>query len=70
FVIDLPQGGGKVSLQPEYVLSHTRERLILRNYQGHIMTFRNPGAELPVKTGVATQVEEALIDEDRTLVRS
>jgi len=70
FVIDLPQGGGKVSLQPEYVLSQTRERLILRNYQGHIMTFRNPGAELPVKTGVATQVEEALIDEDRTLVRS
>ena len=40
FVIDLPSGGGKVPLQPDYVLSHTKERLILRNYQGHIMTFR------------------------------
>jgi len=70
FVIDLPSGGGKVSLQPDYVLSHTRERLILRNYQGRIITFRNPGAERPENSGVAPQVEEAEVDEDRTLVRS
>jgi lysine 2,3-aminomutase len=70
FVIDLPQGGGKVSLQPDYVLSHTSERLILRNYQGHIHTFRNPGADLPGKIVVEPQQEEAVVDEDRTLVRS
>jgi lysine 2,3-aminomutase len=71
FVIDLPSGGGKVPLQPEYVLSHTKERLILRNYQGHIITFRNPGADLPEKIGlVEPQVEEAVINEDRSLVRS
>jgi lysine 2,3-aminomutase len=69
FVIDLPQGGGKVSLQPDNVLSHTRERLILRNYQGRIMTFRNPGADLSQERG-EPQRQEAVLHEDRTLVRS
>jgi len=62
FVIDLPSGGGKVSLQPDYVLSHTRERLILRNYQGRIITFRNPAAD--------PQTEVVTADEFRDLVRS
>jgi lysine 2,3-aminomutase len=68
FVIDLPSGGGKVSLQPDYVLSHTKERLILRNYQGRIITFRNPGADLSPR--VEPQVEEALAHDYRDLVRS
>jgi lysine 2,3-aminomutase len=69
FVIDLPSGGGKVSLQPDYLLSHTKERLILRNYQGRIVTFRNPGAN-PTQAIVETKVEEAAVNEYRDLVRS
>jgi len=70
FVIDLPSGGGKVSLQPDYVLSHTKERLILRNYQGRIITFRNPGADSGNKLEMVPQMEEAVVNEDRALVRS
>ena len=40
FVVDLPQGGGKVPLQPNYVLAQTEEELMLKNYEGHI--FRYP----------------------------
>ncbi len=69
FVIDLPSGGGKVPLQPDYVLSQTSERLILRNYQGRVITFRNPGVELS-PTRIETQAEEATVNEDRDLVRS
>ncbi len=62
FVIDLPQGGGKVSLQPDYVLSHTKERLILRNYQGKIITFRNPQADpAQVSSATHTQLEEVVV---------
>jgi len=43
FVIDLPQGGGKVPLQPNYVLAQTEDELVLRNYQGRIFHYRNPG---------------------------
>jgi len=42
FVIDLPQGGGKVPLQPDYILSKTNGELVLRNYEGHIFRYRNP----------------------------
>lgn len=49
FVIDLPQGGGKVPLQPNYVLSQTEEELLLRNYQGHLFCYRNPKSLSPAK---------------------
>lgn len=42
FVVDLPQGGGKVPLQPDYMLSRTDEKLILRNYEGRLFQYRNP----------------------------
>jgi lysine 2,3-aminomutase len=67
FVIDLPSGGGKVPLQPDYVLSHTPERLILRNYEGRIITFRNPGAD---HSQGRVEPQIAVPDEDRALVRS
>jgi lysine 2,3-aminomutase len=42
FVVDLPKGGGKVPLQPNYVLLQTEEEFVLRNYQGRIFHYRNP----------------------------
>jgi lysine 2,3-aminomutase len=80
FVIDLPQGGGKVSLQPDYVLSRTPEHLVLRNYQGRIINFRNPGIDPDSQIGpgpepaipvpVDVLVPEVVMNEDRALVRS
>jgi lysine 2,3-aminomutase len=43
FVIDLPQGGGKVPIQPDYVIAHTEDELVLRNYQERVFHYRNPG---------------------------
>ncbi len=45
YVIDLPHGGGKVPLQPQYVLAQTKDELILRNYQGHVFHYRNPSGK-------------------------
>ena len=42
FVIDLPQGGGKVPLQPNYVVAKKRGELVLRNYEGNLFRYRNP----------------------------
>lgn len=42
FVIDLPGGGGKVPLQPEYLISASGHEYIFRNYQGRIFRCRNP----------------------------
>lgn len=42
FVVDLVDGGGKVPLQPNYVLSMTGDELLLKNYQGRVFRYRNP----------------------------
>jgi L-lysine 2,3-aminomutase len=44
FVIDLPEGGGKVPIQPNYILTQTEDDLVLRNYQGRFFWYRNPKA--------------------------
>jgi lysine 2,3-aminomutase len=44
FVIDVPGGGGKIPLQPNYVVSWTSSELVVRNYEGLTFTYRNPAA--------------------------
>jgi lysine 2,3-aminomutase len=34
YVIDAPGGGGKIPIQPEYILSVQEDRVVLRNYEG------------------------------------
>ncbi|HJX12798.1 MAG TPA: KamA family radical SAM protein [Dehalococcoidales bacterium] len=43
FVVDLVQGGGKVPLQPNYALSMSQDELLLKNYEGQVFRYRNPG---------------------------
>ncbi|MFA9377880.1 MAG: lysine 2,3-aminomutase [Lachnotalea sp.] len=42
FVIDAPGGGGKIPVMPNYVLSSSSNKVILRNYEGVITTYREP----------------------------
>jgi lysine 2,3-aminomutase len=39
YVIDAPGGGGKVPVSPEYVLSRTADRVLIRNYEGKIFEY-------------------------------
>lgn len=40
FVVDVPGGGGKIPIMPNYVLSMGEEQTILRNYEGIILSYR------------------------------
>ena len=42
FVVDAPGGGGKIPVMPNYVLSQTHNKVVLRNYQGVITTYTEP----------------------------
>jgi lysine 2,3-aminomutase len=42
YVIDAPGGGGKIPIMPNYVLSWSTNKIILRNYQGVITTYQEP----------------------------
>lgn len=42
FVIDGPGGGGKIPLNPDYVLARDDEKTVLRNYEGETFEYPEP----------------------------
>ena len=42
FVIDAPGGGGKIPVQPNYLISQGDGMVVLRNYEGVIVSYREP----------------------------
>jgi len=43
FVVDAPGGGGKIPVMPNYVISQAPGKVVLRNYEGVISTYSEPG---------------------------
>ena len=50
FVIDAPGGGGKVPVNPDYVIHRDDERILMRNYEGK--TFEYPEPQTPASTAL------------------
>ncbi|NPV41054.1 MAG: lysine 2,3-aminomutase [Anaerolineae bacterium] len=42
FVVDAPGGGGKIPVMPNYVISSSDHKVVLRNYEGFISTYEEP----------------------------
>lgn len=42
YVIDAPGGGGKIPIMPNYLLSQSLDRVVVRNYEGFITTYAQP----------------------------
>ncbi len=42
FVVDAPGGGGKTPVMPQYMISSSPKRVVLRNYEGVITTYAEP----------------------------
>jgi len=49
FVIDAPGGGGKVPINPGYVLYHDNEKIVIRNYEGKIFEYPETGGDETVQ---------------------
>ena len=42
YVIDAPGGGGKIPVMPNYIISWSTNKVVLRNYEGVITTYNEP----------------------------
>lgn len=42
FVVDAPGGGGKTPVMPQYIISQSPHRIVLRNFEGVITTYTEP----------------------------
>jgi len=42
FIVDGPGGGGKIPLMPNYLLSYSDHKVVIRNYEGYVTTYEEP----------------------------
>lgn len=48
YVIDAPGGGGKIPIMPNYLISWSTNKVVLRNYEGIITTYKEPDSYEPI----------------------
>lgn len=48
YVIDAPGGGGKIPILPNYLISWSTNKVVLRNYEGVITTYKEPDSYEPL----------------------
>lgn len=49
YVIDLPGGGGKIPIMPDYVVGHDGDDLVMRNYRRQVYRYFDPEAGVEAK---------------------
>lgn len=47
YVVDAPGGGGKIPVMPNYLISMSDHKVVLRNFEGFITTYEEPVDYLP-----------------------
>ena len=47
YVIDAPGGGGKIPVMPNYLISWSTNKVVLRNFEGVITTYKEPDSYKP-----------------------
>jgi lysine 2,3-aminomutase len=48
YVVDAPGGGGKIPLQPDYLVGRDGEDLVLRNFEGKVFRYPDPLPAMPL----------------------
>jgi lysine 2,3-aminomutase len=54
YIIDAPGGGGKIPVMPNYLISMSDHKVVLRNYEGYITTYEEPTDYRPEDAAKAT----------------
>jgi len=47
YVVDAPGGGGKIPVMPNYLVSLSDHKIVLRNYEGYVTAYEEPVAYQP-----------------------
>ncbi|MBI3162193.1 MAG: lysine 2,3-aminomutase, partial [Chloroflexi bacterium] len=42
YIVDAPGGGGKIPVMPNYLMSMSDHKIIVRNYEGYVTTYEEP----------------------------
>ena len=47
YIVDAPGGGGKIPIMPNYLLSYSDHKVVVRNYEGYVTTYEEPVVYTP-----------------------
>ncbi|MCZ7571774.1 MAG: lysine 2,3-aminomutase [Ardenticatenaceae bacterium] len=64
YVIDAPGGGGKVPIMPQYLISQSPERAVVRNFEGFISAYTQPENYQPHDSRSCPDCRAAALAED------
>ncbi len=79
YIVDAPGGGGKIPVMPNYLLSMSDHKIILRNFEGYITTYEEPTDYTPAMAAVYKGPKRlepgqegltALLDGDKMFIKS
>jgi lysine 2,3-aminomutase len=63
YVIDAPQGGGKVPVSPQYLISQSDRSVVIRNYEGLITAYAQPQSSPSHNPAACPACREASLDQ-------
>jgi lysine 2,3-aminomutase len=79
YIVDAPGGGGKIPVMPNYLLSMSDHKIVLRNFEGMITTYEEPTEYTPDKAAKYKGLKRpepgqegltALLDGDSMFIKS
>ena len=62
YVVDAPGGGGKIPLNPNYLVSYSDHKVVLRNYEGYITTYEEPTEYKPIDPALVAPFRDATLE--------
>jgi lysine 2,3-aminomutase len=62
YVVDAPGGGGKIPLNPNYLLSYSDHKVVLRNYEGYITTYEEPRDYEPIDPALVAPFKDQTLE--------
>ena len=66
FVVDAPGGGGKIPVMPNYMISASDHKVVLRNYEGFITTYEEPVEYQPHDAAHCTFCQQEQLEPGQT----
>ncbi len=62
YVVDAPGGGGKIPLNPNYLVSYSDHKVVLRNYEGYITTYEEPLEYEPIHPSLVAPFKDETLE--------
>ncbi len=62
YVVDAPGGGGKIPLNPNYIISYSDHKVVLRNYEGYITSYEEPLEYTPIQTSLVAPFKDETLE--------